>query len=217
MSRTTISSARRIGSYNGRTRTAGTIWIDDVRAARAVARIIGDRRYPSACPWCSQTTAATAPRLLGPAGHLERGRVELCRRGAGGRRTHVESQGEHQAWASTRSVLLGPVLVTPALRAGGDVAPDLEHRVHGVSGSGRSRRCPRSSVPQSGGIGRLGCPASRTAAGCHLAKRLYTCQPEFVIAAGEAQVCPSWTTKRSNAPMMGGLDPSPRHDLGGQQ
>src|SRR5579859_8088048 len=34
-----------------------------VRAAIAVAKTIGDGRYPSLTPWCSQTTAARAPRL----------------------------------------------------------------------------------------------------------------------------------------------------------
>ena len=63
MSSTLMSSASRTGSQNGSTTAASMIGSRSVRAAMADASTIGDGRWLSSAPWCSDSTATTAPRV----------------------------------------------------------------------------------------------------------------------------------------------------------
>ena len=62
MSSTAMSSASRTGSQNGSTTAASMMASRSVLAAIADASTIGDGRWLSSAPWCSDSTATMAPR-----------------------------------------------------------------------------------------------------------------------------------------------------------
>ena len=63
MSSTLMSSASRTGSQNGSTTAASMIARRSVLAAIADASTIGEGRWLSSAPWCSDSTATIAPRV----------------------------------------------------------------------------------------------------------------------------------------------------------
>src|SRR4051812_43481410 len=63
MSSTLMSSASRTGSQNGSTTAASMMASRSVLAAMADANTIGEGRWLSSAPWCSESTATTAPRV----------------------------------------------------------------------------------------------------------------------------------------------------------
>lgn len=95
MSSAFISSASRTRSQNGIGTAASRMANRVVRAAIADASRCGAARCPSSAP-CSDSTAITAPRVLRPRAHLDSRGVEVRDGRPAHRRTHVESQDEHQ-------------------------------------------------------------------------------------------------------------------------